>query len=264
MDNKVKFYEKNWFMWFAMIVFAPAGVFLMWKYKRFGKVPRAIISCVFAIWFIAIVSSCQLWIQSNNAAIAQNQIQTQVNEQITTDKKLATDLDARIVALGDTKTIVLDQSDDVMAIRTAYDELSTQPKGFVTKLKLLTAAEKTITELQLTADRVAEDKATADQAAVDKVAAQQAAADKIATDQAAADKVAADKNATDQAASQSQAVASSPSVSQTQNNEETVYTTRTGSKYHGAGCRYLRQSQIAISLSDAISQGLTPCSVCNP
>lgn len=42
----------------------------------------------------------------------------------------------------------------------------------------------------------------------------------------------------------------------------TVYVTRTGSKYHKAGCQYLRESQIAISLSQAKSQGYTACSRC--
>lgn len=43
-----------------------------------------------------------------------------------------------------------------------------------------------------------------------------------------------------------------------------VYITRTGHKYHRAGCRYLRQSKIAISLNNAINAGYTPCSVCRP
>lgn len=45
--------------------------------------------------------------------------------------------------------------------------------------------------------------------------------------------------------------------------EATVYITRTGSKYHSSGCRYLRQSKIAVSLSDA-KTSYDPCSVCNP
>jgi Putative peptidoglycan-binding domain-containing protein len=53
-------------------------------------------------------------------------------------------------------------------------------------------------------------------------------------------------------------------ASSSTNQEYTVYITRTGSKYHRAGCRYLRQSQIAISLSDAKKEGYEPCSVCNP
>lgn len=43
-----------------------------------------------------------------------------------------------------------------------------------------------------------------------------------------------------------------------------VYITRTGSKYHRAGCRYLRKSSIPITLKKAKSGGYTPCSVCNP
>lgn len=43
---------------------------------------------------------------------------------------------------------------------------------------------------------------------------------------------------------------------------ETVYITNTGSKYHSAGCRYLKKSQIPMSLSEAKRQGYTACSVC--
>lgn len=44
----------------------------------------------------------------------------------------------------------------------------------------------------------------------------------------------------------------------------TVYVTRTGSKYHRGGCRYLRQSKIAMSLAAAKAAGYTPCKVCSP
>jgi len=43
----------------------------------------------------------------------------------------------------------------------------------------------------------------------------------------------------------------------------TVYITRTGSKYHRNGCRYLGQSKIPISLKDA-KKHYGPCSVCKP
>jgi len=45
--------------------------------------------------------------------------------------------------------------------------------------------------------------------------------------------------------------------------DTTVYVTRTGAKYHRSGCRYLRQSKISISLSDA-KKSYDPCSVCKP
>jgi micrococcal nuclease len=54
----------------------------------------------------------------------------------------------------------------------------------------------------------------------------------------------------------------SPASSDAASSNPTVYITRTGSKYHAAGCRYLSKSCIPISLNDAISQGYTPCSVC--
>jgi hypothetical protein len=44
----------------------------------------------------------------------------------------------------------------------------------------------------------------------------------------------------------------------------TVYITRTGKKYHRAGCRYLSRSQISISLDEAKSEGYTACSICCP
>ncbi|MGN6802353.1 MAG: hypothetical protein ACTHJN_10630 [Ginsengibacter sp.] len=45
---------------------------------------------------------------------------------------------------------------------------------------------------------------------------------------------------------------------------QTVYITKTGKKYHVVTCRYLSRSPIPISLSDAIAEGYTPCSVCDP
>ena len=45
--------------------------------------------------------------------------------------------------------------------------------------------------------------------------------------------------------------------------EETVYVTRTGKKYHREGCSSLRRSKIPISLAEA-KLGYGPCSRCNP
>lgn len=45
---------------------------------------------------------------------------------------------------------------------------------------------------------------------------------------------------------------------------QTVYITKTGTKYHSEGCRYLSKSKIAIDLADAIAKGCEACSVCKP
>lgn len=41
-----------------------------------------------------------------------------------------------------------------------------------------------------------------------------------------------------------------------------VYVTKTGKKYHRAGCRYLRVSKIKIKLKDARKKGYTACKMC--
>lgn len=43
-----------------------------------------------------------------------------------------------------------------------------------------------------------------------------------------------------------------------------VHVTENGSKYHAAGCRYLKSSDTEVTLEQAKAQGLTPCAECNP
>jgi len=43
-----------------------------------------------------------------------------------------------------------------------------------------------------------------------------------------------------------------------------VHTTRTGKRYHRAGCSSLSRSDIPITRAEAERQGLTPCKVCKP
>lgn len=50
----------------------------------------------------------------------------------------------------------------------------------------------------------------------------------------------------------------------TSNSSSIVYITRTGAKFHRGSCRYLRESKIKISRSEAIAQGYEPCKVCRP
>ncbi len=45
---------------------------------------------------------------------------------------------------------------------------------------------------------------------------------------------------------------------------QTVYITKSGSKYHLSNCSYLSKSKISIDLSEAKEKGFTPCSRCKP
>lgn len=60
------------------------------------------------------------------------------------------------------------------------------------------------------------------------------------------------------------AESSRPQLQVTQQQSQTVYITRTGKKYHRAGCRYLSHSSIPVSLKEAQANGYAPCSVCHP
>jgi len=49
-----------------------------------------------------------------------------------------------------------------------------------------------------------------------------------------------------------------------ENQNSIVYITKSGTKYHRAGCRFLGQSDVPISLAEAKRRGYTPCATCKP
>lgn len=110
-----------------------------------------------------------------------------------------------------------------------------------------------------------------DEAATEELARQKAEAEAQAQAQAEAEAQAqaeaeaqaqAEAEAREQAeAEERQQAEQAPSP---QTNEQTVYITKTGEKYHREGCRYLSKSKIPISLSNALAQGYEPCKVCKP
>lgn len=55
-----------------------------------------------------------------------------------------------------------------------------------------------------------------------------------------------------------------PGYAITQQQETTVYVTRTGEKYHKAGCRYLSKSQIKTTKKEAVKNRYGACKVCKP
>lgn len=96
----------------------------------------------------------------------------------------------------------------------------------------------------------------------DTDAMQRAQAEKEAAEKQAEEEEAA---AAEAAAAEAAAAAAAAAASSTPDTGGyTVYITNTGEKYHASGCQYLKKSKIAISQSDAVAQGYTPCSKCNP
>ena len=53
----MKFYEKDWFIVLMLIVFFPYGLFLMWKYSKWHKKTKKIISAIIAVMVVIAIFS---------------------------------------------------------------------------------------------------------------------------------------------------------------------------------------------------------------
>nr|WP_277348159.1 MBL fold metallo-hydrolase [Bifidobacterium sp. DSM 109957] len=69
-----------------------------------------------------------------------------------------------------------------------------------------------------------------------------------------------------EAAAAAQAQAEAQALQEQQAQQETVYLTPTGEKYHRAGCRTMNRTKnpIPVSKQEAINRGYGPCGVCHP
>lgn len=53
-------------------------------------------------------------------------------------------------------------------------------------------------------------------------------------------------------------------IDEAYSDEDIVYITKSGTKFHREDCKHLSKSKIPISLEQALQQGLEPCKVCKP
>ena len=77
----------------------------------------------------------QLDLMASQEAAAKSELELEA-------KEIASNLNKKIEGLGDIESLTDDQFDEVISIRKDYDALTSQQKGFVTKLDLLESAEK--------------------------------------------------------------------------------------------------------------------------
>lgn len=114
---------------------------------------------------------------------------------------------------------------------------------------------------QALAQKAEEEAAAKAQAEAEEAARAQAEAEAAAQAEAEAQAQAA-AEAQAQAAAEVEAQRQAEAAAAAQANEQTVYITNTGEKYHRDGCRHLKKSKIPISLSDAQARGYTACKNC--
>jgi len=77
-----KFYEKDWFLWATLIFFAPVGIFLLWKNKKFNKNMTIILTAIFGIWFIIALANGGKTKEPQETAVANAQETKQVEAPI--------------------------------------------------------------------------------------------------------------------------------------------------------------------------------------
>lgn len=51
-ENKKAFYESTWFIILSLLLFAPLGIYLMYKFSPWSKKSKHIAAAVFGIWFL--------------------------------------------------------------------------------------------------------------------------------------------------------------------------------------------------------------------
>lgn len=227
-----KWYQKTGWIIALLILFFPAGLFLMWKYSNWKKTVKCTITALILI--CAVIG-------------------------VTTPYKLK-----QITLSADTTAAYDINQDIVISITTDPYDYEVSEKDFkITGGKIKTDGNSFIfSSSQAGSYKVyAEHNGIKSNELTLKVEDKAAIAAKEAEDKRIAEEKAT-QGAAAQAESQEQVPADSQVVSQ-ENDDPIVYITNTGEKYHRDGCRFLDQSKIEKHLSE-VKGNHEPCGVCNP
>ena len=258
-DHK-KWYQKTGWIIALLILFFPVGLFLMWKYTNWKKPVKGIITALILIFALSgIVSPDKLEQITLKADTGQAyDINQKISIEATTtpsDYELSSSdfkCSGGKIATNNRNISFIATKDGTYRIWAEHDGIKSNNLTLKVENKAALAKQKEKEEQE----RLAAEKATKE---AEEKAAQEKAAQEAAEAQAKAEAEAADQ-AQAQAEAQQQAQATTQAQ---QNNDPTVYITNTGGKYHRAGCRFLKQSQIEKHLSEV--KGIYgPCGVCNP
>ena len=236
-DHK-KWYQKTGWIIALLILFFPVGLFLMWKYTNWKKSIKGIITAIILIFALSGIASPD---NLEQITLSADTGQTyDINKKISikatttpTDYELSSD----DFKCSGGKINIDKQSISFVATKDGSYKIWAEHDGIKSNNLTLKEEQKRLAEEK--AKKEAEEKATQEAAEAQAQAEAEAQAQAEAQQQA-------------QAATQAQ-----------QNNDPIVYITNTGGKYHRAGCRFLKQSQIEKHLSE-VKGSYGPCGVCNP
>lgn len=239
-NNGQKWYKKTSWIIALLILFFPAGLFLMWKYSNWKKPIKIIVSALYVIGFLSVILSPSLESVEISADV---ETVYDVNEPVTITAETVPDtylLSSSSIKVDDGD---VDVKDNVITF-TADDEGTY--KIFVEN----GSVKSNTIEIHIK-DYEKEKK---EKAAEAEAKEQEERARKEA-EAAAAEEAEKLKEVTEEAVEQPQPTE--------QPEDPIVYITNTGEKYHRSGCRFLDESKIEIPLSEAAAI-YSPCGVCNP
>lgn len=252
-DHK-KWYQKTGWIIALLILFFPVGLFLMWKYTNWKKPVKGIITALILIIALSgIVSPDKLEQITLKADTEQTY---DINQKISIEATTTPsdyELSSSDFKCSGGKITTNNQNISFIATKDGSYKIWAEHDGIKSNNLTLKVEDKAA---------IAKQKAKEEQ---ERLAAEKA---KKEAEEKAAQEAAAKAKAEAEAASQAQAQAGAQQQAQAasqaqQDNDPIVYITNTGGKYHRAGCRFLKQSQIEKHLSE-VKGSYGPCGVCNP
>ena len=249
-DHK-KWYQKTGWIIALLILFFPVGLFLMWKYTNWKKPVKGIITALILIIALSgIVSPDKL----EQITLKADTDQTyDINQKISIEATTTPsdyELSSSDFKCSGGKITTNNQNISFIATKDGSYKIWAEHDGIKSNNLTLKVEDK---------EAIAKQKEKEEQERLAAEKAQKEAKEKAAQEAAEA-QAKAEAEAQAQAEAQQQAQAATQAQ---QNNDPTVYITNTGGKYHRAGCRFLKQSQIEKHLSE-VKGVYEPCGVCNP
>ena len=249
-DHK-KWYQKTGWIIALLILFFPVGLFLMWKYTNWKKPVKGIITALILIIALSgIVSPDKLEQITLKADTEQTY---DINQKISIEATTTPsdyELSSSDFKCSGGKITTNNQNISFIATKDGSYKIWAEHDGIKSNNLTLKVEDK---------EAIAKQKEKEEQERLAAEKAQKEAEEKAAQEAAEA-QAKAEAEAQAQAEAQQQAQAATQAQ---QNNDPTVYITNTGGKYHRAGCRFLKQSQIEKHLSE-VKGVYEPCGVCNP
>ena len=248
-----KWYQKTGWIIALLILFFPVGLFLMWKYTNWKKPVKGIITALILIIALSgIVSPDKLEQITLNADTEQTY---DINQKISIEATTTpSDYELSDFKCSGGKITSNNQNISFIATKDGSYKIWAEHDGIKSNNLTLKVEDKAA---------IAKQKAKEEQERLAAEKAKKEAEEKAAQEAAEAQaKAEADAQAAAQAQAEAQQQAQAAAQAQ-QNNDPTVYITNTGGKYHRAGCRFLKQSQIEKHLSE-VKGVYGPCGVCNP